>query len=468
MPVNVSVLLLLAMTLSVSVLPFSLSPLGKFGNVHRIAELVFFALAIAILLVSLVSERRRINWGFFSIWSRVAGVALCGGALWVSWRSEYPLQSLQDIGLFSGSILLCLLFVISLKDVSSTLLEKFFLILLLPGFFYSAQLIAFYFEMVAYAGFSLGQSSLPGFSNFRNFNNLQAVLLPIYFYYAISDGVKSKVVTKIAFFVAVVWALALVYTGARSVIVAFFLSVIVVSFLYPELVSQYRRKLVKFLLLVACLYFFLFLLVPYFQGGQIAGHVARLDSSGRAGLWAFSLRKFVSECVWGCGGQSFVVLTSRGFPFHFGSPHNTFLSLFIEYGFWVGCLSLFLFIRLAGRLIATVTNGFELTLFFSISSFGVDSMFSGAIYSPLVGMCLPILLAGLLSRQAGMVDRAAGKEISPTIIENYINTTILSFLFVCFILCLIISWADMAFFYGPISEVRYSYPRFWEVGNFFL
>lgn len=463
---SVSAVIILILGLFFCLSPWVSYSFGKVGNTHRVAELLTIGAALISLGISAPigwTTKKNVSLWFGGLYC--VGLLCCVGALIVSARSEFPLKSIQDFGLLSGGVALFLSLNRRLKDFSLSDLEMLGLLLLAPGIAYSFQLIILYIEMISYSGFGLHYSKLPHFSNFRPFNNLQAILIPVYLYYVFAyKGPWLKVVRGFAGFVACIWCLALLYTGARSVMVAFFCVLVFCVIYYPSLLRPFRASALKFGVLLLLMYGVLFLVVPYCYEGEAQVHAARTYTGDRRELWGFSIGK-ISECLWGCGGQSFVVLTSRDFNAPWGSPHNIILSLLIEYGVLLGAVMLGSILLVVKILVDTVKSVFELALLSSILACGIDSLFSGAIYAPLVGMSLPIVMAFLLSRVSGVGEFS---RLNLGAIQTYVRLGFFTFLHGFFILSVWISFLDLKFYGYKIAELVFSYPRFWEVGNFFL
>lgn len=438
------------------------------GNLHRIISICYISVALLFIGVESVWSSKGCWYAKGVSWFQLFFLLLCLIALLVSVRSEFVLQSLQDAGLLSGVMVLAWLLKRRMANVASSNFEKLCILFLVPGFLYSIRLVLLYIEMVDYAGFSLNFAKLPNFPNFRYFNNFQAIMLPLFVYFAVSDVLaKSRLLRSTAYFVSVVWVLALVYTGARSVILSFVISACLVLFLYPQYVLKYKKNIVILFFASLVAYLVFLVLVPAMLLEQIGVHALRFGAGGREKLWAFSL-EWLGACVWGCGGQHFVVLTSRYFIEPYGSPHNTFLSLFIEYGIISVIIFVGILIGMAKDICRSVSTDFDMVVFFSLTSFFVDSLFSGAIYSPLVAMTIPFWFAYLLSRGSGAKRELDRSQEMSTLAGRCLNVAVLSFGVSFFVIA---AWAlmlDIEYYGTEIFEYVMGYPRVWQHGGFFL
>lgn len=440
---------------------------GRPGNVHRVIELVTLFFGLSILGISQFGFCRKSGFESWSLGLRSAAVCICILGVIVSSNAEFSLQSFQDLGRFFGIAAFAFLLKGHMEKIDGRALENLCALLLIPGVWYTYKLVVWYVEMVGYAGFHLTYSSLPNFSNFRVFNSLQALLLPIYVYFGLCYSYQ-RLLRKVAYVVALIWSLALIYTGARSVMVAFIAASIFVVFRYPDLVKPIVFRFVRFAVSVLLVYAVLFVVVPLFLQGEAGLHALRMDSPVRLKLWLFSLTK-IPECLSGCGGQSFVVFTSRYFLYPFGSPHNTVLALLIEYG-WLPTLFVgYCFLRVSKVIVRSVRSTFDVAVFFSLFSSVVDSLFAGAIYTPLVGIVLPLLLSVMMSRvHAASNTLQISGGTKGLIVEKYAGTVMLTFFYALFFLACFVSWLDIKNYSAVLSEPILAYPRFWEIGNFFM
>lgn len=449
-------------------LGFSLGyPFGKSGNLARLME--YISLALAFILVLFVKDgiTRFVNSDGVNFWRRLLALMLCIWCVAVSANAEFPLQSLQDFGLFLGIAGAALVLKSLLVYDETQKPELLGLVFLVPGSVYSVKLVVFYIELVNYSGFDLWVGSFPSFSNFRVLNDLQALLIPLFIYYAIGPTISERWQRAAISGIALIWCLALLYSGARAILLGFTVASLIVFLFWRKTLSPYLPRLIRFFVFTGVAYLLLFGVVPLAIEDSPGVQAFRYGSGGRSELWGFAI-PYLDECFWGCGGQSFVVLTSRFFTHPWGSVHNAFISLSIEYGMIPALLMCGLWMSILIGYARSAKTPFEATILFALITITVDSLFAGPYYSAVVGIVLPFFLGvalfkihmhRLFSTQAGAM---------PLICARYVNTAFFTFIYGLFFLSGWVSYLDLKYFGTQITALEDSYPRFWEFGNFFL
>ena len=429
-----------------------LSPWGKLVpgmpmNSYRVFELAYlFAVGVCAFFVG---ERK---WGG----SIMFLLSLFILALVTTTSAFYGAQSLQDMGLFAGIVWAGLWLCRCNFECSVRLTSFMSLCWLLPATQYSFLFVLEMFFTVAVGSVTGGGLYIPGFSNIRQFNDLQSLLLPVIYYYAIAPN--HHMVKKIATVNAVVWTVLLFYTGARGHGLGYLVAGLSVFFLFPSLVRPHLLKIITIILCSCLVYGLLLALLP---SGISGNSVVRGGLSNREVLWAWVIENFF-VCFWGCGGQSFAQLSmfnDVGLP-AFGSPHNMLLSFLYEYGF----LFVFVLVVLWGIylnwLVKETTKLEYLVFIFVVTSVSVSSLFAGALYSPFLGIIFPMLVAQFSPKLSG--DKRNNSRIR---IKHYLVGT---FLFTIFVLSLPVAVLDWHYFHEELSSQGNYAPRFYENGNFYL
>jgi len=449
-------------------LGFSLGyPLGKPGNLARLIEYVSLGMALILVVFAKEGFTRFVNSDGVKSWRRLLALVLCAWCVVVSAVSEFPLQSLQDFGLFLGIAGAALVLKSLLIYDEAKKPELLGLVFVVPGLVYSVKLIVFYIEMVNFAGFDLWVGSFPSFSNFRVLNDLQALLIPLFIYYAIGPTISKRWQRAAISGIALIWCLALLYSGARAILLGFTVASLIVFWFWRKTLSPYLPRLIRFFAFTGVAYLLLFWVVPLTIEDNPGVHAFRYGSGGRSELWGFAI-PYLDECFWGCGGQSFVVLTSRFFTHPWGSVHNAFISFSIEYGMIPALLMCGLWMSILVDYGRSAKTPFEVTISFALITITVDSLFAGPYYSAIIGIVLPFFIGVALFRIHQCRVLGAYTGVLLHINSRYVNIAFIAFIYGLFFLSGWVSYLDLKYFGAQITALEDSYPRFWEFGNFFL
>lgn len=442
---------LLSVLIGGAILFVLLSPWGKLVpgmpmNSYRVFELAY--ISILGVCAFFVSEKR---WGLSII--TLLGMFIL--ALVTTIAVSHGAQSLQDMGLFAGIVWVasCLC---RCKFECSTRLKN----IMSFCWLLSATLYSFLFALEMIFTVAVGSVTgrglyIPGFSNIRQFNDLQSLFLPVIYYYAIAPN--HHVVKKIATVNAVVWTVLLFYTGARGHGLGYLAAGLSVC-LFSSLV---RPHLIKIITIALCSFLVYGLLLALLPSGISGNSVVRGGLSNREVLWSWVIENFF-VCFWGCGGQSFAQLSmfnDVGLP-AFGSPHNMLLSFLYEYGFLFVFVLVILWCIYLSWLVKKTTKLEHLVFLFVVISVSVSSLFAGALYSPFLGIVLPMLVAQFSPKLSD--DKRNNSRIR---IKHYFVGV---FLFTIFVLSLPVTVLDWRYFHEELSSQGNYTPRFYDNGNFYL
>lgn len=378
----------------------------------------------------------------------------------------YGFQSLQDLGLMAGAVLCALLIKESLKGVPQTTLVRHLDLLLLPGLVYAIHMGFQYVFLLNVTGFS-GSPELINFANRRQFNDLQCVLLPFYVYLAVFRAHKIRVLKFVSYFVAVVWLVLAVYSGARALLLSLAVGLLFLYFYFPALVRPNVKKLFYLGLTTVMVYFALFVLIPWFMNEPETTNVLRIGSSGRVALWLFTASR-AFDCWAGCGGQSFVALTTDYYPRSYGSPHNSILVFLYEYGILGLLAALAVWLLILSRALKSVKTPLQLCVVWALLTVSIDSLFSGFQYYPLGAMVLPLFVAIGLLYQAESNSSSGDGKIRKYVNARHLNAALYTLLSVLFLLCALSLYLDSIHYPAPPLTDEVRYPRFYGHGGFFL
>lgn len=434
----------------------------RWYTAHRAIEMTVILIAGCLALKDILSERHeRI---IASRWRLIILISLFAYMIAVSLWSEYPVQSLQDSGRFAGLALVCYWLCFAYRNTCID--PRWFYLLLIPCFYYSVYFLLFYFDLLLIER-SFTSNAVPAFSNVRQLNGLQVLVLPLLAYILthVRQTHQRRLLVGVAYFVMVVWVVIAIYSGGRSLLLSLAAAWLVVN-CYPQVnMKPISRFWIKLLLLAVSLYAVFFVLVPLLAGHAANSNLIRSGSSGRIALWLFSL-EHVRECLFGCGGQAFPVFSTREYYWPFGSPHNMFLVVLLEYG--VGALSLVgVLVICMFKYMAEALKQFSTEARFFVAAFVgvlVDSLFSGNIYTPVVGIVLPLVVARIYLL-VGTKKVYSGSAIA---INGYLNLVFSVLCFGMLVLSIIATMIDFRYNFAELNKLGLAFPRFYEHGNFFV
>lgn len=378
---------------------------------------------------------------------------------------ENPIQHFQELGLFA-LIFLCAYLLYSESFRGSLYpTEQMWLWLLIPATIYCLQFVQQYLFMLATQNFSL-VDRIPRMSNIRHFSDLQCLLLPTLAYLAFFSRSVKAWQRHVAACVFVIWLIIAIFTGARALILGLLTAFSVFFCFCPRF---YFNKLLPLLVAISvavALYLVLFVWVGAQFELSDRGHLARASSSGRVEIW-MHLIGHLPECILGCGLQSYVAVSYTDGP-HLGHPHNILLVMLYELG-WPVCLALaYLLVCFLKRVYANRNSNLAMMCAFSLLVGAVDALFAGFQYTPLVGMLLPLYIAGALTTPVdGEINQIASE------VGNETGRLLMPALLILILLVLggytLVQTANDFFNHPEIFEMEGGKtPRYYGKGNYFL
>lgn len=289
----------------------------------------------------------------------------------------------------------------------------------------SSALLAFGIAVRYMAGLAEGSLLrawlVPGFSNYRFFNHVQTMTLPLLAAAAVWPGLSMRA-RRWAFGLLALEFCWLLFVGGRATMLALAASAVAVALLYRTLAWRWLRALLAAAVLGALLFALLFVVVPRslgmqtdFQAADTLTRTANETGQTRFYLWQIA-REDILQSPWlGIGPQHYAHRPNK----EAAHPHNVYLQLAAEWG-----LPMLLAVLLAAamafwRWVATVRRsapeqagawGMGLTAAFV--GIAVDGMLSGNFVMPnaQMWMALAFAMALVYARQwaGGSADAGSG------------------------------------------------------------
>lgn len=388
------------------------------------------------------------------------------GALLTSLLAEYSARSFQDLSVYAGVFLSVVVIGFNLDKVGTEHAIKLYSKCILAiAVLYFTSFIGFYLANILGNG-APDFRSLPYFANVRTFNHFQILLIPqLHFTYVFCA--KERLARNITLCLLVFYISLLFLTGARGALVSLCVTVITVAIcidkrvIYLSLVGK-----TFFLGFVFYLTFFVFAPSLIAAEGTDSISVLRAGSSGRIELWMFALSQSLACWPFGCGGQSFVVFTSQNYKVPFGTPHNIFLHLLVEYGVFTVFAFLVLiyrYVKAKRAMLKEKPSCFRVYLFTSLSTYLFYSLFSGVYVSTISLIFLPLLLVYLIHVRINQFS-----IMQPvSLYKKQLSFAVITFAILIFWCGFSVTLSDL-FLLQDFSTSDTFFPRFWSNGAFFL
>lgn len=372
-------------------------------------------------------------------------------------QAEYFSRALRDWSLYSSIIfaIIGLAFIIK----SHPKLSKITLIVMccapiifIIDFLYQ---ILFYFIIPISPHHSVLQTWQAHFSNDRIYGD---TTLPIVFMLAalISDTKNPRVKH---FFLGLCFALSvmLMFSGGRGVIIS-----CIVSITLGFLLNKTARKPLVYFSISLVFAFLMGLLLVYLLSGDLSqGTVLRGDSSGRIFIIKQAFDDFSSSPLFGIGPAQFSLMFNQVPLSH---PHNIFLQILIEWGFFA-FLAFFtilfmLFIRLL-QYIKNEENIFNFFIFLGSVSFLINCNFNGAHIYPSSQIYGLFIIAWLFSIY---ITPTTNTESNP---KNFVINYVLPCVVLSTSLVLVTTTYIALGCSGnnAPTEATYGGPRFWQADS---
>ncbi|HRK56404.1 MAG TPA: O-antigen ligase family protein [Burkholderiaceae bacterium] len=287
----------------------------------------------------------------------------------------------------------------------------------------SSALLAFGIAVRYLAGLAEGSLLrawlVPGFSNYRFFNHVQTITLPLLAAAAVWPGLNTRA-RRLAWGLLALEFCWLLFVGGRATMLALAAGALAVALLFRSLAWHWLRALLTAALLGALLFALLFVVVPRslgmqtdFQAADTLTRTARETGHTRLYLWQIA-RENILESPWlGIGPQHFAHWPNQ----EAAHPHNVYLQLAAEWG-----LPMFLAVLLAAamafrRWVAAVrrsapkqASAWGMGLTAAFVSIAVDGMLSGNFVMPNAQMwiALSFAMAFVYARQWPRAHADAG------------------------------------------------------------
>ncbi len=301
--------------------------------------------------------------------------------------ADRPAWALREAGLFLG---LCGLAMAIARNTTTGASKRFCWAVLLgigPYVLFVCCLIG---AVLASHETLMRQAIFVGYSNFRFFNHVQTIAIPLLAIVG-ATAIVPPWARRTAFIVQVA-SFALVYfSAARASMLGLAVSVVVVAVLIPRQAARWLRHMVAAAMLGAVTYFVSFEGVLRLTHSGVDVSTTALLSNGesinlRQHLWRLALGDLMESPWWGIGPMHF----AHRFNGEAAHPHNFLLQLLAEWGlpFTVAILVLagIALYRLL-RAVRTESTGDHATigagLTAACAAIAVDAMLSGNFVMPL-------------------------------------------------------------------------------------
>lgn len=236
-----------------------------------------------------------------------------------------------------------------------------------------------------------------GFSNHRHYVEFFVAVQLFMQAFFLEDKSRAVRFFIVPLSVSIVF-LSIFFTGARASFLAYMLGVGFLVFCCRDVFWIYVLSFL-FSLFFYCIYLYVFFVDASVLGG---GSVFREGSSGRLELWGLAFQAWLGSPVFGLGGLGFSTL-GNSIAAH---PHNLFLQLLSEYGFF----GVLFFLIISFFVFWGVLNRKKISLFVSVPLFSlyISSFFGGVLVVPVTQLLFFYLLVSVIFESGARVVRLPG------------------------------------------------------------
>jgi putative inorganic carbon (hco3(-)) transporter len=391
--------------------------IDEHDSARWVQVLILGYLGLVLLPMSATSTALHVGHRFLALAILVLGaVVACLNAI-------HPIWAFREMALLSGLVVLSL--------VLGHLPAKFWSVMT-GAVVVSMALYGMLLLLLVLASLATGRWPEPGnltlgYSNYRLFNHVQTVALPL----VIGVGLSSHrgLLKSLALIAAVLGIAFMWHAGARASAVALLTAAVVSALFLGRQGRRFAIALALALLLGGVLGLLLFVALPWSMGIDLPGDAVRAASivsdSSRLKLWSHAWHLVVESPWWGVGPMHFAAAAYQN-PVA-AHPHNAVLQLAAEWGLPLTALVLVLLLRPLGQLAATVrrlgnasdaqSTGYAsplmgVALVATLWAAAVDAQVSGNIVMPGAQMWLALLGGWAIAWRA--VHSPAPFNVKPT------------------------------------------------------
>ncbi len=301
---------------------------------------------------------------------------LIGMVIISAWRADYPARAAADAALYALMAISIWVQAKVFKQHPSFAPHIAALLAILP-------LLTLLFLPISLFAHMFGSTKQEWHGLFSNIRMLDDAVLPCLFllwqrpawlaHDAHRKFTRNKLTTFFVFTTSVLYLLAFLYDGGRSVILSIFVGLGFIILFRSDLWSRLKLPLLS-MLSVGFIFSVLEIFFPDFQVRPIL----RTGHSGREELWLKALTLWHEQPLFGVGGNHFV--TSNPWMLN-GHPHNILLQFLSEYGI-AALLLIAVFIPISLQIFKhrKTLPAFAIAAVIAVL---VNSLFSGALVYPL-------------------------------------------------------------------------------------
>lgn len=454
-----------------------LSPLINKYAPHDFARLIEVAIMCGCAAALVLKQKRLFKPNalgfFFSLFLITSSISII--------LSSHPIWACRDVALWIG--LVCI--AASLHTERSRVGAEMPWVIVLVSGLYSINLFLIAIAEISSAQhFPAIEALFFGYSNYRFFNHVQTVALPLLIGIAVYES--DITLRRLAFLTSCSYWFWLLIAGGRATVVALIAGSLLVGVLFRRKAGTYLRAQVICSLIgtgmVACVW-------ALVASGAVSVSQELVRSTNVANdgarylLWRHAWETFLSNPFFGAGPMHLAVFSSAATTAA-AHPHNIFLQLLAEYGIagfisLVACFFL-LFINIVKTAQSSQnqpqnTRGMGVAFVAAVFGIFVDGFFSGNFVMPAPGIWIATLMgwaAAWISNTnpEGGVFLQSVQQQTPLFEKISLVGSIVVVAFMVFVLVgAVIEFAEhedylkVALFNFPGAKIT---PRFWMHGWF--